>query len=145
MNFFERQHAQMKALLEPQRVKELEVGYPWQTYTEALYLATWPECSSIRLAFLIQNSIDGAISWLIGAASMQNPNLQLPLLAEYMKKGRQAYWLIGRKHQHAAFFDCGHWLYEAGLKNPMLNLLDLEQPGKLADFFSMVNERKAIK
>ena len=141
ITFFERQHNQAEAKIEASRLGELQVGAKAEGEIELLWLATWAMTPPVRLYALIVGASNSECYWFVGAMAMQNPNINLLYLERFMKQGRQRYWLYGKKHNPYGTNGL-HWLYEAGLKNPLLQLLDWEHPGSLADFLARVDSRE---
>ena len=143
--FFERQHHQAEQLLGADQVDKFLAGnVGWASSEVAtLWFATWPLCREGILYNIVWAARKQDCSWLPGAMAMQNPNMVLCRLEEHMKAGRQYYWWNGRRHNPYGTNGL-HWLYEAGLKNPLLQLLDWEHPGSLADFLGRVDSREEI-
>jgi len=140
-SYFDRVHDAAALQLTPEEIAEAKKLTTWNMGKEAaaLFLATWPFARPALLASLINHaatSYEGSLNWLVGAMAMQNPNIRLNTLCHWMSKGRESYSLYWPANPYGQ--SGTHWLYEAGLKNPLLSLLDLEQPGQLADFLSRV-------
>ncbi len=145
--YFERRHRQASELLGSIAVDELrhdqKESSPVNPETKALWLATWPLCSGERLVALVREAMRGQLSWEVGALAMQHPKLPPYWLMLFMRRGLEYVAFYGNRHGSLQWQPTSiHWLYGAGLKNPLLGRLDWDHPGKLADFMSEVRKPK---
>lgn len=142
--YFERMHEQASQALGPAQVEKMTRGksWAWNSPTLALWWATYPAASDGILRGIVyearEEKMGWGLEWFHGAMALQNPNYNKRWLAEDMSIGRVPYllaypWCLGGDKSP-------HWMYEAGLKNPLLSLLDCEQPGQLADFLQSVDK-----